>query len=147
MTRPSGRRRHTNRNVAGFPLSPQMSKADRMHMERVITSVLMAAVQQNRIHGIYRSLTPGHPQHLTPREHRDLVKNTGAMFDATIRATEDQEGCVSDWPYGRGCFISVDGSMVRSRSQAVYTCCEFSFIPRFPSTSCQDEMACLSRFV
>ena len=126
-----------------------MSKADRMHMERVITSVLMGAVQQNRIHGIYRSLTPGHPQHMTPEEHRDLV-NTGAMFDATIRETEDQEGCISDWPYGRGCFISVDGSMVRSRSQAVYTSLELerSYTVLWPkSTSrlgvrCQCPHAC-----
>ena len=102
--------------MAGFPLSPQMTKVDRMHMERVVTSALMGAAQAHRINGIYRSLTPGHPQHLTPEEHRGLV-NTGAMFGATIRESEDQEGCTSDWPYGRGCFISVDGSMVRGRSR------------------------------
>ena len=84
-----------------------------MHMERLVTSAIMTAIQQNQLSGIYKSLTPGHPNHLTPEEHRALAQK-GARFDATIRSSEDQDGCIGDWPYGRGCFISTDGAMVNT---------------------------------
>eukprot|EP00040_Diaphanoeca_grandis_P035464 m.223139 g.223139 ORF g.223139 m.223139 type:complete len:1329 (-) comp33391_c2_seq2:98-4084(-) len=96
---------HLHRNFKGFPMSSRMTKAERIALEEKVVKILTSDENPNRIAGVYRSLTPGHPMMIKPDELRSLCE-VGAAFPDAIKDSEDLFGATRDWPHGRGCFIS-----------------------------------------
>ena len=58
--------------------------------------------------GRYVSLTPDHPNFIDSAEYVDLVARHIMFKDMSGDKYLQAAGIASDWPYGRGCYISQD---------------------------------------
>ena len=100
------------RNLAAFPLPGAMTKDDRVNMENAMISAFKKLIADPAYGGSYYSLTPGSPYEITPEFYKQLVK-AHIMFkdmsDDTYLATA---GIASDWPYGRGVYVSADKGFI-----------------------------------
>jgi len=115
------------RNLKGFNLPGKMTKRERIEFE---LKILPAFQRLNETcgGGTVHSLTPrfaepkdddddaaaatDNPNLISPETHRQLVRD-GIMFrDAFADPYLESAGIGSDWPYGRGCWRSDDGSRI-----------------------------------
>jgi protein-arginine kinase len=62
--------------------------------------------------GRYVSLTPGHPCKISDDEYKGLVKAHIMFKDMADDPYLASAGIASDWPYGRGCYISEDKQFI-----------------------------------
>ena len=60
------------------------------------------------ISGKYNSLTPGHPNQITQEQADLLIKRHFLFNDMTTDNHLTTSGVASDWPHGRGIWISDD---------------------------------------
>ncbi|CAD8209820.1 unnamed protein product [Paramecium pentaurelia] len=92
------------RNVVGYSLPSSMDKDERIKFENQMVEVF----EKFGFPGKYHSLTPGHKNFISDQE-ADVLRNKHFLF---INMTHDNclmsNGVASDWPYGRGIWISED---------------------------------------
>lgn len=87
-----------SRNISGFPLPAAMSKADRVHLERVVSSAIKRVAADGMFGGQYWSLTPGHPQSVTQQSLTALLKSK-ALFEPLVNRPDFKaSGVAGDWP-------------------------------------------------
>ena len=92
------------RNVKGWNLPPSMNKEERIKFENRMVEVF----ESFGLPGKYHSLTPGHKNHISDSE-ADKLRNKHFLFnDMTTDNHLTSSGVASDWPHGRGIWISQD---------------------------------------
>ena len=92
------------RNVKGWNLPPSMDKAERIKFEDRMVQVF----ESFGIPGKYHSLTPGHKNLISESEADSLRKKHFLFNDMTTDNHLTSSGVASDWPHGRGIWISED---------------------------------------
>lgn len=92
------------RNVKGWNLPPKMSKEERLRFEDTMEKIF----NNFGIDGRYYSLTPGH-KNLITNEEADKMRASHFLFnDMTTDNHLTSSGVASDWPHGRGIWLSTD---------------------------------------
>lgn len=100
------------RNLADFPLPGAMSKDQRVAMERKMCVAFTKLIENPAYGGRYNSLTPGHENHISDAEYEQLVKDHIMFKDMAADHYLSTAGIASDWPFGRGCYVSEDRGFV-----------------------------------
>ena len=98
------------RNLSDFKLPGAMSAADRLRMEQKMCLAFEKLTA--KFGGRYHSLTPGHPDHINDDEYNALVKGHKMFKDMSDDTYLADAGIASDWPVGRGCYVSGDGGFI-----------------------------------
>jgi hypothetical protein len=99
------------RNLIGFNLIATMQKDDRLTLEDLVCDAIRHIMRKTQFRGRYVSLTPGHPDEIRQSEQEELAE-AGLMFPTASENPEmEAGGLLTDWPYGRGCWISKDERM------------------------------------
>ena len=98
------------RNLSDFKLPGAMTAADRLRMEQKMCLAFEKLKAQ--FGGRYHSLTPGHPDHINDDEYKALVKGHKMFKDMSDDPYLATAGIASDWPVGRGCYVSGDGGFI-----------------------------------
>jgi len=100
------------RNLVDFPLPGNMTKEDRCNMEKKMCEAFKILIENPEFGGGYNSLTPGHPNFINKSKYKALV-NAHQMFkDMSADPYLNSSGISSDWPYGRGCYVSADNCFI-----------------------------------
>jgi creatine kinase len=102
----------TGRNLKAFPLPGGMSKQNRCDMENVMYEAFKGLIADPAYGGRYVSLTPGHEAKISDDEYAELVKAHIMFKDMADDPYLASAGIASDWPYGRGCYISEDKKFI-----------------------------------
>jgi len=102
----------TGRNLKAFPLPGGMSQQDRCDMENVMLTAFKDLIKDPAYGGRYVSLTPGHECNISDDEYKELVKAHIMFKDMADDPYLASAGIASDWPYGRGCYISEDKKFI-----------------------------------
>ncbi|MCA9366922.1 hypothetical protein KC887_01495 [Candidatus Kaiserbacteria bacterium] len=93
------------RNVAGWNLPSSMDQEERVAFEQFMTEEVFSKLP---FAGTYYSLTPGHPAEINEAE-ADAMRADHFLFnDMTTDNHLTSAGIASDWPYGRGIWLSED---------------------------------------
>ena len=92
------------RNVTGWNLPPSMDKEERLKFEARMLEVF----ESFGIAGKYHSLTPGHKNLISESEAQKLRDSHFFFNDMTTDNHLTSSGVASDWPHGRGIWISED---------------------------------------
>jgi protein-arginine kinase len=100
------------RNLADFPLPGAMTKDDRVKLEGKMEKAFDSLIADPNYGGRYYSLTPGNPNQVSDKEYRDLVKAHVMFKDMAADPYLNSAGISSDWPYGRGCYVSEDRGFI-----------------------------------
>ena len=77
-------------------------------MENVMHAAFKDLIADPAYGGRYVSLTPGHPCKISDAEYQELVKAHIMFKDMADDPYLASAGIASDWPHGRGCYISED---------------------------------------
>jgi creatine kinase len=98
------------RNLASFPLPGAMTKDDRVNLENKMRKAfeLVKAKEGGR----YYSITPGSPDFIDATKYNELVKAHIMFKDMAADTYLASAGIASDWPYGRGCYVSEDKGFI-----------------------------------
>ncbi len=94
------------RNLASFPLPGAMSKQQRLELEAAAIKAFAALIDNPDFGGQYLSITPGSPYEMSPEKYRELVEAHQMFKDMSGDKYLKSAGISSDWPYGRGIYIS-----------------------------------------
>jgi creatine kinase len=100
------------RNLADFPLPGAMTKDDRINLEKKMCEAFDKLKAMPEYGGGYNSLTPDHPDHITDEQYNQLVKDHIMFKDMAADPYLASAGIASDWPFGRGCYVSEDRGFV-----------------------------------
>jgi len=92
------------RNVAGWNLPPKMDKEERIKFENTMVSIF----EKFGLSGKYHSLTPGHKNFVNQKQADELINKHFLFNDMTTDNHLTSSGVASDWPYGRGIWVSED---------------------------------------
>ena len=92
------------RNVKGWNLPPSMDKAERLKFEDTMVQIF----DSFEYPGKYHSLTPGHKNFINDSEADSLRKKHFLFNDMTTDNHLTSSGVASDWPHGRGIWVSED---------------------------------------
>ncbi len=100
------------RNLADLPLPGSMSSGDRITLETRMIKAFERLMANPDYGGTYNSLTPGNPYFVDDAKYQELV-DAHIMFknmdnDRYLTAA----GIASDWPQGRGCYVSEDKGFI-----------------------------------
>merc|ERR1719201_2543357 len=107
---PLSMRVRVGRNLSDFKLPGAMSAADRLRMEQKMCVAFEKL--KEKFGGRYHSLTPGHPDFINDDEYNALVKGHKMFKDMSDDSYLADAGIASDWPVGRGCYVSGDGGFI-----------------------------------
>eukprot|EP01052_Picozoa_sp_SAG31_P021679 SAG31_NODE_1688_length_7528_cov_14.515143_6_plen_991_part_01 len=102
----------TGRNFKNFPLPGAMSQTDRVNMENFAIKAFETLMQMPEYGGKYVSITPGNAHEISAEEYEALVKAHIMFKDMSADKYLLSAGIASDWPYGRGCYVSTDRSFI-----------------------------------
>ena len=105
------------RNLQGFNLCAKMTKEERVKMEKLVVKALEKLRGNADYGGEIYSLSPDlngkNNGYLISNEDYETLVEQHIMFKNT---TEDpfqkSAGFANDWPYGRGCYVSADKTVV-----------------------------------
>mmetsp|Transcript_19322 Transcript_19322/g.25177 ORF Transcript_19322/g.25177 Transcript_19322/m.25177 type:complete len:454 (+) Transcript_19322:35-1396(+) len=100
------------RNLASFPLPGAMNKQDRVNMENSMIEAFKKLIADPAYGGSYYSLTPGSPYEITPEFYKELVKKHIMFKDMADDSYLAAAGIASDWPHGRGVYVSADKGFI-----------------------------------
>jgi len=100
------------RNLKDFPLPGAMTKDDRINMEAKMCTAFDVLKEMPDYGGQYHSLTPFHPNFIDEDEYKDLVAKHIMFKDMAADSYLAAAGIASDWPFGRGCYVSEDKQFV-----------------------------------
>eukprot|EP00730_Choanoeca_flexa_P007626 TRINITY_DN12361_c0_g1_i1.p1 TRINITY_DN12361_c0_g1~~TRINITY_DN12361_c0_g1_i1.p1 ORF type:complete len:740 (+),score=202.17 TRINITY_DN12361_c0_g1_i1:50-2269(+) len=109
---PLSMRVRVGRNLADFSLPGAMTKDDRINLEKKMCQAFDQLKAMPEYGGGYNSLTPDHPDHITDEQYQQLVKQHIMFKDMAADPYLASAGIASDWPYGRGCYVSEDRGFV-----------------------------------
>jgi len=98
------------RNLADFPLPGAMNKEQRIEMENKLRKAF--ALLTAKFGGRYYSITPGSPDFIDEAKYNELVKAHIMFKDMAADSYLNASGISSDWPHGRGCFVSEDKGFI-----------------------------------
>jgi len=102
----------TGRNLKKFPLPGAMSKEDRCNMEAAMQPVFAELIKNEAYGGKYVSITPEHANFINTEEYNELVKAHIMFKNMDDDSYLKSAGIASDWPHGRGCYISEDKGFI-----------------------------------
>ena len=100
------------RNLAQFPLPAAMTRDDRCAMENKMMEAFGVLIGMEEYGGKYVSITPGHPNEISAEEYDALVGAHIMFKDMSADTYLTAAGIASDWPHGRGCYISEDRGFI-----------------------------------
>jgi hypothetical protein len=100
------------RNLKEFPLPGSMSRADRVQMELKMVSAFKSLIGDPKFGGGYYSLTPSSPFHINEQKYKELVNDHVMFKDMSADKYLNSAGISSNWPYGRGCYVSADKQFI-----------------------------------
>lgn len=100
------------RNLADFPLPGSMTRDDRVALENRMMAAFEKLIADPDYGGSYHSLTPGNPNEINAAEYQELVDNHIMFKDMSNDRYLTAAGIASDWPYGRGCYVSSDRGFI-----------------------------------
>mmetsp|Transcript_25624 Transcript_25624/g.35403 ORF Transcript_25624/g.35403 Transcript_25624/m.35403 type:complete len:437 (-) Transcript_25624:102-1412(-) len=100
------------RNLKDFPLPGAMSKQNRLDMEQQMLKAFKKLMADPAYGGQYYSLTPGLPESIDEAKYQELVKSHLMFKDMSADTYLASAGIASDWPYGRGCYVSADRGFI-----------------------------------
>lgn len=98
------------RNVEGWPMTPSMTREDRVNFEEYMVENGFADLIVNGAR--YVSLTPGSRYEITPEEYQKLVDEHKMFKDMSADPHLASAGISNDWPYGRGMLLSAGGDPI-----------------------------------
>ena len=102
----------TGRNLKKFPLPGAMTKDDRLAMELAMGQVFDQLIKDESFGWRYVSISPGHKDFVDEAEYQSLVKAHIMFKDMAADPYLNSAGISSDWPHGRGCYISGDKGFI-----------------------------------
>ena len=94
------------RNLQNYPLPATMSKQDRLELETEMEAAFEKLNTIPEFAGHYHSLTPGHQNQISDQRYQQLVEKHLLFRDMRSDKFLVSAGIASNWPLGRGCFIS-----------------------------------------
>lgn len=100
------------RNLASFPLPGAMTREDRVRMEATMVAAFKKLMDDPEFGGTYHSLTPGSPYQISDKKYETLVKEHIMFKDMADDRYLNSAGISSNWPYGRGCYVSADKEFI-----------------------------------
>eukprot|EP00924_Labyrinthula_sp_SR-Ha-C_P002827 maker-scaffold_13-snap-gene-8.1-mRNA-1 protein AED:0.01 eAED:0.01 QI:244/1/1/1/1/1/3/162/446 len=100
------------RNLAKFPLPGAMTKEDRLALEKDMIQAFKSLISDPNFGGNYYSLTPGTEYTITNEFYKQLVDQHIMFKDMANDSYLASAGIASDWPYGRGCYVSADKGFI-----------------------------------
>ena len=96
------------RNVSTFPLPGAMTKEQRITFENIAAQAFIKLSQNADYGGRYLSITPGSANEIDKTEYNQRVEAHQMFKDMSADPYLKVAGISSDWPYGRGIYISRD---------------------------------------
>lgn len=96
------------RNVSTFPLPGAMSKEQRVALETLAAQAFSKLRGDPAFGGRYLSITPGSPDEIDADEYDRRVKAHQMFKDMSGDPYLNVAGISSDWPHGRGMYVSGD---------------------------------------
>jgi creatine kinase len=108
------------RNLTDFPLPGAMTKRDRVNFEKRMLKAFDVLIKNKDYGGRVYSLTPNegfsegeekkedNPNLISNDEYKKLVADHIMFKDMAADPFLASAGIASDWPYGRGCYVSED---------------------------------------
>jgi len=105
---PLSMRVRVGRNLSDFPLPGAMFMDQRIAMEEKLTAAFDTLIANEAFGGAYYSLTPGHKNFINELKYNQLVRDHIMFKDMSRDSYLVEAGIASDWPYGRGCYVSED---------------------------------------
>eukprot|EP00040_Diaphanoeca_grandis_P030459 m.180030 g.180030 ORF g.180030 m.180030 type:complete len:424 (-) comp32000_c0_seq1:232-1503(-) len=109
---PLSMRVRVGRNLAAYPLPGGMSRQQRVDLEMQMCKAFDVLIANADYGGRYHSLTPGHKDFISDDEYNALVKAHIMFKDMSADDFLVQAGIASDWPHGRGCYVSEDRGFI-----------------------------------
>ena len=100
------------RNLASYPLPGAMTKQDRLDMEKDMIKAFKKLMADPQYGGTYYSLTPGTDYSISDEKYKELVKAHIMFKDMAADSYLASAGIASDWPFGRGCYVSADKQFI-----------------------------------
>lgn len=100
------------RNLKEFPLPGAMTKDDRVAMEAKMCAAFDVLKANPKYGGGYNSLTPGHANFVDAAGYQKLVDDHIMFKDMAADSYLATAGIASDWPFGRGCYVSEDREFI-----------------------------------
>ncbi len=94
------------RNVKGFPLPGAMNREDRIKLEEVMIKAFKSLIEDSNYGGKYLSLTPSSNYEISDTEFKNRVVAHQMFKDMSGDRYLNAANISSDWPYGRGMYIS-----------------------------------------
>ena len=118
MTEPISMRVRVGRNLAAFNLPGAMDKAERIKFEKTMLPAFDKLIATEGYGGKVYSITPDfgdgekNPNFIDDAKYQELVKAHVMFKDMDADPYLKSAGISSDWPYGRGCWMSDDGQKI-----------------------------------
>eukprot|EP00040_Diaphanoeca_grandis_P036230 m.230238 g.230238 ORF g.230238 m.230238 type:complete len:734 (+) comp33576_c0_seq1:104-2305(+) len=100
------------RNLKEFPLPGAMTKEDRIAMESKMCVAFEKLTAMPEYGGGYNSLTPDHTNFVDTAAYQKLVDDHIMFKDMAADTYLAAAGIASDWPHGRGCYVSEDRGFI-----------------------------------
>jgi len=100
------------RNLKEFPLPGAMTQEDRVNMEAKMCAAFDVLKANPKYGGGYNSLTPGHANFVDAAGYQKLVDEHIMFKDMAADSYLASAGIASDWPHGRGCYVSEDRGFI-----------------------------------
>ena len=114
MTEPISMRVRVGRNLAAFNLPGAMDKAERIKFEQTMLAAFDKLIATEGYGGAVYSITPdfgeagANPNFIDDTKYQELVDKHVMFKDMDADPYLKSAGISSDWPYGRGCWMSDD---------------------------------------
>ena len=118
MTEPISMRVRVGRNLAAFNLPGAMDKAERIKFEKTMLPAFDKLIATEGYGGKVYSITPdfgdgeANPNFIDDAKYKELVDRHIMFKDMDADPYLKSAGISSDWPYGRGCWMSEDSKKI-----------------------------------
>jgi len=100
------------RNLSDFPLPGAMTRDDRIAFENAMVTAFEKLMENPDFGGFYVSLTPGSKYEISNERYLELVAEHKIFKDMSADSYLSVAGISSDWPYGRGMYVSADEQFI-----------------------------------
>jgi len=100
------------RNLSAFPLPGAMTREDRIAFEGVMVGAFEKLMAHPDFGGSYVSLTPGSQYEISHQRYLELVAEHKMFKDMSADTYLSVAGISSDWPLGRGMYVSADEQFI-----------------------------------